>query len=569
MTAVEARVSHEWRLVAPWWHWPLRAGADLDDRRSVRTSAPVLQKYDTPDLVNTFLADPQLRLRFQEDTDRVATVTPGTTPFNLPTRELTGTRKLFLGSHRRHYLVLCSLHCDRPGFPHVARSRVCHAGFVVRRRTLSVPPEEAASANETLKRFALARRRRAGAEAQLAAARQGGRVGRLREAALIKRVEALAAVQADAAGEVQRWAARVGVSRSLEGWVPRGVLADGSIGPAPTCPHPDSEVPRPAPLAGVGAWQQVSELPEVLEEASFPLYPLVPDPTRPQHDAAGETISFGVVPTGSSDVNPLGEARFDDHTAYEIRCFVRRHRPECPPEGTHCRCPIIWSEPSEPYQLASHFDLDGTANRPITVQMPDLAQLQADALRLGPGGTGGVRFQTPPGSALPFTAKGVEAENKGDESADFQICSFAIPLITIVAFFVLRLFLPIVVFVFQLWFLLLLKFCIPPDFELSAELSAALDALPPSLEIDASIAAEFLGGPLANQLREKLTEATQDYTGTDGATMTAQVEELRQTGELDDASYLALARGALATKATPPAGRVFAPRVTREQVVQP
>ncbi|MGH8934206.1 MAG: hypothetical protein ACRDZO_27110, partial [Egibacteraceae bacterium] len=169
MTAVETRVSHEWRLVAPWWHWPPRAGADLDDRGSVRTSAPVLQKYDTPDLVNTFLADPQLRLEFQDHTDRVATVTPGTTRFKLPTRELTGTRKLFLGSHQRHYLVLCSLHCDRPGFPRVARSGVCEAGFVVRRRTVSIPPEERAAADEAVKRFALARRRRAGAEAQLAA----------------------------------------------------------------------------------------------------------------------------------------------------------------------------------------------------------------------------------------------------------------------------------------------------------------------------------------------------------------------------------------------------------------
>ncbi|MGH8933602.1 MAG: hypothetical protein ACRDZO_23955, partial [Egibacteraceae bacterium] len=378
----------------------------------------------------------------------------------------------------------------------------------------------------------------------------------------------LAAVQADAAGEVQHWAARVGVSRTLEGWVPRGVLADGSVGPAPACQHSGNGEPPPAPLAGVGAWQAVSELPEELEEASFPLYPLVGDPTRPQHDAAGETIYFGVVPTGSSDVNPLGEARFDDHTVYEIRCFVRQHRAECPREGPQCRCPIVWSEPSEPYQLAAHFDLEGTANRPVTVQMPDLAQLHADALRLGPGGTGGVRFQSPRRSALPFTAEGVEATAK-DETDRVQICSFAIPLITIVAFFVFRLFLPIVVFVFQLWFLLLLKFCIPPDFELSAELTAALDALPPSLDIDAGIAAEFLGGSLAGELRDKLAESTEDYKHTDGATMAVKIAALRASGELDDAGYLALARGAVATTAKPPVDRIFAPRVTREQVVQP
>jgi hypothetical protein len=42
------------------------------------------------------------------------------------------------------------------------------------------------------------------------------------------------------------------------------------------------------------------------------------------------------------------------------------------------------------------------------------------------------------------------------------ICGFAIPLITIVATFVLRLFLPIVVFLFGLWWMLRLRFCIPP-----------------------------------------------------------------------------------------------------------
>ncbi len=46
-----------------------------------------------------------------------------------------------------------------------------------------------------------------------------------------------------------------------------------------------------------------------------------------------------------------------------------------------------------------------------------------------------------------------------------QICSFSIPLITIVATFVFKLFLPIVMLVFELWFLLRLKFCIPPSIE--------------------------------------------------------------------------------------------------------
>ena len=165
------RVGHDWRLVAPWWHWPKADGATLEDRRAVRTSAPVLQKYDTPDLVNTFLADPQRRLAFLDTSDRVALITPGSTPLRMPTRTPTTLRKLFLASHHRHYLVVCGLHCDRPGFPHANRRDVCETGFVVRRRELAVPPADRAVATQALRRYSLARRRAAGAEAQLAASR--------------------------------------------------------------------------------------------------------------------------------------------------------------------------------------------------------------------------------------------------------------------------------------------------------------------------------------------------------------------------------------------------------------
>ena len=49
-----------------------------------------------------------------------------------------------------------------------------------------------------------------------------------------------------------------------------------------------------------------------------------------------------------------------------------------------------------------------------------------------------------------------------------QICSFSIPLITIVATFVFKLFLPVVMFLFGLLFLLKLKFCIPLSVECRA-----------------------------------------------------------------------------------------------------
>jgi hypothetical protein len=58
--------------------------------------------------------------------------------------------------------------------------------------------------------------------------------------------------------------------------------------------------------------------------------------------------------------------------------------------------------------------------------------------------------------------------------ATAETCSFSIELITIVATFVLYLFLPVVVIAFQLWWMLLLKFCWPRP----ADLDALFTALP-------------------------------------------------------------------------------------------
>jgi len=66
-----------------------------------------------------------------------------------------------------------------------------------------------------------------------------------------------------------------------------------------------------------------------------------------------------------------------------------------------------------------------------------------------------------------------------------EICNFSIPLITIVATFVLELFLPIVVLLFNLFFLLKLKFCFSPNIDLSASVAAELDL---SLSLSAELA---------------------------------------------------------------------------------
>ena len=127
---------------------------------------------------------------------------------------------------------------------------------------------------------------------------------------------------------------------------------------------------------------------------------LIPDPTNPGHDATGQTIYFGVVPTGSSDVNDAGHARFNDRQLLRDPLF----RPPAPGRMPADRPPVPAArspgrEPTETYQLASHFDLRdrepaghraAAGSRAAAVRRP----------RLSPGGSGGVRFQSPPRTQL-------------------------------------------------------------------------------------------------------------------------------------------------------------------------
>jgi hypothetical protein len=83
-----------------------------------------------------------------------------------------------------------------------------------------------------------------------------------------------------------------------------------------------------------------------------------------------------------------------------------------------------------------------------------------------------VRMISPPGSPdFSVNTSTMKAKKKPPMA---QICSFSLPLITIVATFVFKLFLPIVTFVLGLFFLLKLKFCIPPTVTLQADVTAAL-----------------------------------------------------------------------------------------------
>src|SRR5260370_3351215 len=119
--------------------------------------------------------------------------------------------------------------------------------------------------------------------------------------------------------------------------------------------------------------------------------------------------------------------------------------------------------------------------------MPDLPALEAQvAADPSIGRKAPVKMISPKKSNLETSGK-IPTLTPAQPGA--AICSFSIPLITIVASFVFKLFLPIVVLVFQLWWMLALKFCIPPSFALSAGVAAKLSA-----NADADVAATFAAG---------------------------------------------------------------------------
>jgi hypothetical protein len=505
-----------WKLVAPWYRWERQL---VNEKRKPRQTRPVFQKFHEADFVRGFVKDPQRSLKFKDDVDRVFNVkltdAPklATPPFGgrftrlyvpNPSEEgqprvakeaslvPTGIRKLYLDTHKRYYLVVCELHCDAPGFPTTTPDQVCQAGFVIRRRSFDFPngvKQEAvkllqnimgiqaiiAQFEQTVPVRGIAARRRARMMQKLMA-----------EGAFESKKAALHAELMIARQELRQWKDVNGVEPIHEGWVPGA-------------------------FDNIGSWQIVEESPQQLIESTFPLYPLFPDPNVPDHSAHGRNIYFGVVPTSSLDTDAHGTARFDHRGLYEIRCFVRRHKPDCPRQNEAPDCPgeLVWSEPTESYQLASPTDLIGTSQRPITIQMPDLAELAAQVATLPLNKVSPMKVVQP--QSLNFSVNDGKPENGGVGFP--QICFFAIPLITIVAFFVLNLFLPIVIFLFGLFFLLRLKFCIPPSIEIDAALKLELEALPPGIDVDAEFDLSLELGFTVSELHADLKAGIADDVG--------------------------------------------------------
>lgn len=525
MVNTALRIDAPWRLVGPWYRWT-HPGLPADGR----ASRPAIQMFAGDDFVQAFLQRPQHSLKYDPAVDVVSrydlvSAVPGGTlaakvstlfavnakgdpagPGDAKFRARlapSALRKLFQPTHDRHYLVTCELHCDLPGFPGAGRLGVCQAGFVMRRRRSVLPA--GLTAGDIDAQAAPVRK----SEADLLelkaldAAAADPRAGAALVAAVRARQQALAA----AAG-VADWDALVALRESqlaqqragLDAWFRAhgvGVAIDGWF--------PTLQEGRPSPL--YGDWRPLDDTQQLADvtsgEQTYPLFPLVPDPRDPAHDAAGRTLFYGNVPTASLQHDTSGASRFDDHTTYELRCFVRRHR-ACPPrvgKKPDCNGPLAWSQPTEAFRLAAAFDVVGAANRPITIRMPDLRDLAAQVAARPRGRLSPVRIVQPQHLSPRTDGSGVTGGAMGGSAT----CSFSIPLITIVAMFVLNLFLPIVVFVFQLWFLLALRFCIPPSIQSSAGVDAALAATPPGVDLDADFAVAVAGTPeLATQLNALL-----------------------------------------------------------------
>jgi hypothetical protein len=481
------------QLVAPWWAWrrQMAAGVAL----SPRTTRPHFQKFDRPDFVPGFLEDPQRSFKFVAD-DEVTTYSlvsglavalqgirkkaellfaprtkAGTPNPSGVLAKSSHLRKLFLDTHRRSYAVVCEVHCDAAGFPSATGEELCQAGFVVRRRYLQYAKEAEKPARALLGEIAGLQLRLAELSSEALALakvdpRRPTRAQKLQKEGRLELVrEELRGELVAKRTELQRWKEEAGAYWVHEGWVPSA-------------------------LDGVGSWQVLEDEPGTLTEATFPLYPLIVPEDVPRHDARGRVIYFGIIPTSSLDCEPSGTPRFDDQHTYELRCFVRRHKPGCPRRDTAPDCPgeLYWSAPSEPYRLAAQFDVVGTSQRPITIQMPDLGELAALVQSRPLGSLSPMRMVQKQTLQPKVSGTSVSGGTMGGAA----ICFFAIPLITIVAVFLFNIFLPIVVFIFGLWFLLALRFCIPPSFSLDAGLNAELSMLASlQVDLDASFSISF------------------------------------------------------------------------------
>ncbi len=429
-------------LRAPWY---VRERSPFD-LRSPLARRPVLQMYDTSQFVDRMLEDPADSVKFGPD-DFWSYPVPATpsptdkTRSRLATSMLLTTRlrKLYQPMHQRFYVVVVEVFCDSPGLPRAGSHEDISVEFRMRRMHTTVT---------------------------------GGRrpARKLASALVIEMAKTQGAhLTTDDVDPDMRdvwWADQAWRRKFVED--KKDLLTEVDA-------HTDSQQWLVGPDGG--RWRTLDDasdptLPQEREE----MHPMTRLPVRKRDEgcdpATTRSLWFGVVPTFSGEhwqaPAPGGkreiQPKLDEHAVYEIECVVQQPRPA---GQEHCP-PWTWvSAPTEPFRLAAPMDPDGTKNRTVTITLPDLRTLAARAgQKQGPGG---VRVVTPPKSQLvsnPFN--GIPKSGAGRIGEGGGICTFAIELFFIVAFFLFLMFLPIVVLAFQLWWMLALRFCIPPSIGFSA-----------------------------------------------------------------------------------------------------
>lgn len=427
---------HAFAFRAPWYVRE-REKIGLRDAKALR---PAIQMYDSPRFVQQVTKDPRDSLRFTDD-DRWSYPVPvpfpaagsGRARFATYRTVRTGLRKLYQANHDRFYLIVAELFCDEPGLPRAGPHRDVTVSFVMRRRQMQVAGDQRSVrrlARELMLNLL---------EEQYPADKLAPKSGR------------------DTVDVPDLWWADVAARE-------RFTEDHADLLHAVTA-HVDSESWLVDATTGQGRWAPLAQAAKTEAEQTFPMWRL---PDRPDACPAANTRSlwFGLVPTYSADhwLDP-GQApahrrpvpKLDDHAIYELACSVTQARP---PGQEHCPPKIWWSQPTEPFRLAAAYDPDGTQNRRVSITVPDFRALAARAGR--PPGRGGLAINTPPRSQLKFNPfGGVPTSGSGSIGGTGGVCTFAFELFFIVALFLFMMFLPIVVFAFQLWWMLALRFCFP------------------------------------------------------------------------------------------------------------
>lgn len=475
------------------WYERTRQHLTVNDLAAKR---PIIQKYDKTDFVNRIVKDPQDSLVFTDE-DKwsypvpVTLPGPGTGRQRFATSRLvtTNLRKLYQPAHERFYTAVVELFCDAPGLPRAGKHDDLAVSFALRRRVTSVHGQKSHIQK-------LARELMLG----LLAAQHSGStldIPQGETAAVRKAKELVISDHEDL------W------------WGADDIARDRFI-------HDHRELlqviePRTAVQAwvvdgatGVGRWADITSAwsPDEKEQR-IPMFRLPAEPCDPNHT---RSLWFGFVPTYSAEHwnDPAKKGRsvpkLDERAIYQIVCIAEQ-KPK--PGHEHCP-PKIWeSTGSESFRLAAPYDPAGTKNRRVSISAPDLRLLAARAA--GPSGPGGLSISTPPGSQFQFDPLKFATSPGGTAGGGGGVCTFAFELFFIVALFLFLMFLPIIVFAFQLWWLLALRFCFPrfdaalnvlAAFFAGANPIVALDGLSP----DAPDAKAALKQVLGDSATEKLID---------------------------------------------------------------